>query len=222
MTAHRRSASPRSARASRRKGERNGDQGRDSVRRGELLAIAAEMFAARGFFSTTVRDIADEAGILSGSLYHHFDSKESMADAILRSFLDGMLESYRAIVAEGRPPREALEGLVRSSLQGMTDNAAAIIIYQNEARFFAELPRFAYLRETALEFRKIWIGVLADGKRSGDFRPGLDEELVYRLIRDTVWAAPRWFRPKGAMTPDKLASQYLDVLLEGIATGPRG
>jgi AcrR family transcriptional regulator len=208
---------PRSSRAPRRKTDRNGAL-RDSDRQSELLAIAAEMFAARGFFSTTVRDIADEAGILSGSLYHHFDSKESMVDEILHTFLDGMLDRYREIVAEGRPPRETLEGLVRSSLNGMAENTAAIIIYQNEARYFSELPRFAYLRNTALEFRKIWIGVLAEGKRTGDFRPELDEELVYRLIRDTVWAAPRWFRPKGSMTAEKLASQYLDVMLEGIAT----
>jgi AcrR family transcriptional regulator len=52
-------------------------------RREELLAIAAELFAQRGFKNTTVRDIADAAGILSGSLYHHFDSKESMVDEIL-------------------------------------------------------------------------------------------------------------------------------------------
>ena len=55
-------------------------------RRGELLAIAAGLFAEKGFKNTTVRDIADAAGILSGSLYHHFDSKESMVDEILRSF----------------------------------------------------------------------------------------------------------------------------------------
>ena len=42
----------------------------------ELLELAASMFAERGLRATTVRDIADAAGILSGSLYHHFDSKE--------------------------------------------------------------------------------------------------------------------------------------------------
>ena len=46
-----------------------------TTRREELLAIAASLFAERGFKNTTVRDIADAAGILSGSLYHHFDSK---------------------------------------------------------------------------------------------------------------------------------------------------
>src|SRR5262249_57938903 len=47
-----------------------------SERREEILAIAAKIFADKGYASTTVREIADAAGILSGSLYHHFDSKE--------------------------------------------------------------------------------------------------------------------------------------------------
>ena len=52
-------------------------------RRDEIVALAGEMFAARGFAGTTVREIADAAGILSGSLYHHFDSKESIVDELL-------------------------------------------------------------------------------------------------------------------------------------------
>ncbi len=55
-------------------------------RRDELLGIAATLFAERGFRNTTVRDIADAAGILSGSLYHHFDSKEAMVDELLDTF----------------------------------------------------------------------------------------------------------------------------------------
>ena len=49
-----------------------------SGRRAELLRLAAEMFAERGFRATTVRDIADAAGILSGSLYHHFGGKAEL------------------------------------------------------------------------------------------------------------------------------------------------
>src|SRR2546422_7442849 len=42
------------------------------------LAVAAEVFASRGYSSTTVREVAEAAGILGGSLYNHFDSKEAM------------------------------------------------------------------------------------------------------------------------------------------------
>ncbi|TXS47651.1 helix-turn-helix domain-containing protein, partial [Streptomyces sp. OR43] len=47
-----------------------------------ILRPAAEVFAAQGYNATTVRRIADAAGMLAGSLYYHFDSKESMLDEI--------------------------------------------------------------------------------------------------------------------------------------------
>src|ERR671918_1916981 len=88
-----------------------------SARREEILAIAAELFAEKGFATTTVREIADTAGILSGSLYHHFDSKESMVDEILRGFLDDLFGRYREIVASGLSSRDTLEALVLSSYE---------------------------------------------------------------------------------------------------------
>src|SRR3981189_3548942 len=81
----------------------------NGTRRAELLALAASLFAERGYVSTTVRDIADAAGILSGSLYHHFDSKESMADEILTGFLDELFGTYEEIVAAGRGPAQTPE-----------------------------------------------------------------------------------------------------------------
>lgn len=80
------------------------DDSAKTGRRAELLHLAADLFASRGVRATTVRDIADAAGILSGSLYHHFDSKESMVDEILRGFLDDLFDRYRKIVAAGSIP----------------------------------------------------------------------------------------------------------------------
>src|SRR5947208_14963208 len=89
----------------------------DSERRAELLELAAELFAERGVRATTVRDIADAAGILSGSLYHHFSSKEGMVDEILRGFLDDLFGRYREIVAAGLDSRATLEALVLASYE---------------------------------------------------------------------------------------------------------
>jgi AcrR family transcriptional regulator len=189
----------------------------EAVRQAELLAIAADLFADRGYVATTVRDIADEAGILSGSLYHHFDSKESMIDEILSTFIDQTLASYESVIAEGKGPKETFEGLVRTSLESMVESRSAILIYQNESRFLAAQPRFSYLTGAHRKFEKIWTDVLKKGVKSGEFRDSIDPKLVYRLVRDTVWTAPRWFRPGGSLKPDKIIAQYLGVLVDGVS-----
>ncbi|AUI57666.1 TetR/AcrR family transcriptional regulator [Amycolatopsis sp. BJA-103] len=190
-------------------------------RRAELLALAAKLFAERGYVSTTVRDIADAAGILSGSLYHHFDSKESMADEILTGFLDELFGAYAEIVAEGRGPRETLEAVVVASFESIHRRPAEVAIYQSEAKHLMQLPRFDYLTDRNTEFRKLWNAILTDGIAAGVFRADLDVELTYRFIRDTVWVAVRWYNPDGTLSADDVAQQYLGILLDGIATKTR-
>ena len=197
---------------------RRGTAAGNSERRAELLALAASMFAERGFVPTTVRDIADAAGILSGSLYHHFDSKESMVDEILRAFLDELFGRYREILAGGQGPRETLEAVVIASFESIDKRHAEVAIFQNESAYLSQFERFGYLADRNVEFRKMWIGLLEDGVRAGVFRADLDPELLYRFIRDTVWVAVRWYRPGGNLGAADVARQYLHILLDGIAT----
>ncbi|MDH3046254.1 TetR/AcrR family transcriptional regulator [Gordonia alkanivorans] len=187
-----------------------------SSRRDELLATAGRMFAENGLRSTTVRDIADAAGILSGSLYHHFDSKESMVDEILRRFLDDLFARYREITGAGLPASETLRGLVVASFESIDAERNAVAIYQDEAKRLSGQERFGYIGELNVEFRQLWHAVLQRGVDDGEFRPDLDVELVYRFMRDTVWVAVRWYRPGGPMTVESIADQYLSIVLDGI------
>lgn len=187
-----------------------------SARRDELLGIAGELFAERGLRSTTVRDIADAAGILSGSLYHHFDSKESMVDDLLRSFLDSLFDRYREIDAAGLSAADTLRQFVIASFESIDTRHTAVAIYQNEARRLSGQDRFSYIHERNVEFRELWESVLERGVTDGDFRSDLDVELVYRFLRDTVWVAVRWYRPGGPKTIDDIAAQYLSVVLDGV------
>nr|WP_313888178.1 TetR/AcrR family transcriptional regulator [Lentzea alba] len=189
-----------------------------SNRRAELLELAARMFAERGYGQTTVRDIADAAGILSGSLYHHFDSKESMVDEILRTFLDELFTRYREIVDAGLEPKQTLKALVVASFEAIDSRHAAVAIYQNESKHLMPLERFSYLEDRSVEFRKLWTVLLEDGMGAGVFRADLDVDLAYRFIRDTVWVAVRWYRPDGGLSAETVADQYLAILLDGIAT----
>ncbi|WP_420041097.1 TetR/AcrR family transcriptional regulator [Gordonia sp. MP11Mi] len=187
-----------------------------STRRDELLGIAGELFAERGLRSTTVRDIADAAGILSGSLYHHFDSKEAMVDELLRGFLDTLFDRYREINAAGLNATDTLRQFVVASFESIDARHTAVAIYQNEARQLGGQERFAYINERNVEFHALWASVLQRGVDDGDFRPDLDVDLLYRFLRDTVWVAVRWYRPGGGKSIDEIADQYLTVVLDGV------
>ncbi|MEU3222823.1 TetR/AcrR family transcriptional regulator [Streptomyces sp. NPDC006976] len=186
-------------------------------RRAELLATAAEVFAAQGYNATTVRRIADAAGMLAGSLYYHFDSKESMVDEILSTFLNELWEGYDAVLEAGLGPRETIEALVTESFREIDRHRDAVAIYQKEARHLAAQPRFQYLDDSQRKFEKAWLGTLERGVADGTFRADLDIRLTYRFVRDTVWVAASWYRPGGRHSPEEIARQYLSMVLDGIA-----
>lgn len=187
------------------------------TRRDELLGLAASMFAERGLRATTVRDIADAAGILSGSLYHHFASKEAMVDEVLRSFLDWLFDRYQQIIDTEPNPLARLTGLFMASFDAIENHHAEVVIYQDEAKRLSGQPRFSYIDELNVRQRTMWVDVLTEGIEQGVFRPDIDVDLVYRFIRDTTWVSVRWYQPGGPLTAEQVGRQYLGIVLGGIA-----
>ena len=187
-----------------------------SQRRAHLVVLAGELFADKGYRATTVREIADAAGILSGSLYHHFDSKESIADEILSSFINEVLADYRGAVASAQDPRTVLEQIVRSTSLTLSRHRAALAMLQNDWSYFAGQPRFAYLPKALREIERIWVTQLEAGKASGLFRADLDAKLTYRLLRDILWIPEQWRRTRGYGI-DQVVDAFLQILFDGIA-----
>jgi len=190
--------------------------GASSARRAELLAIAAKLFAERGYAQTTVRDIADEAGILSGSLYHHFDSKEAMLFEIMQEFMNGLHERFQGIVEEELAPGETLDALVRAAFATIDAVPHPVALYQSEASLLARLPDFGFVTRTGRKIERIWIQVLVAGRESGEFRADLESAIIHRFIRDAVWATVRWYNPRGKFPHDKVADQFLAMLRDGL------
>ncbi|MFC5950401.1 TetR/AcrR family transcriptional regulator [Pseudonocardia lutea] len=195
------------------------DPGASSERRQALVEIAAELFAERGFKATTVREIGDAAGVLSGSLYYHFDSKETIVDEILSSYLESLMATYQEIVARNTDPESTLRELVEAAFISLGPHRAAITVLQNERNYLSQLPRFAYLAKAENDVRRLWIKVITDGIEDGVFRSDLDPKITYRFLRDSVWVAVRWFTPSGRLTAKQLADQYLTLMLDGLKAG---
>jgi AcrR family transcriptional regulator len=188
-----------------------------SERRDHLVQLAAELFAQKGYQATTVRNIADEAGILSGSLYHHFDSKESIVDEILTSFFDELAAANQAALARGGDPRQVLSDLVRICFGTLVPHRAAIMVLQNDWNYLKQFERFGYLAKAEGDTERLWVDQIKRGQETGLFREDIEPKLTYRMIRDTIWVTVRWFQPEGRLDADGLADHYIKVLFDGIS-----
>ena len=145
--------------------------------------------------------------MLAGSLYYHFDSKESMLDEILSTFLDELWQGYDAVLAAGLGPRETIEALVTESFREIDRHRAAVAIYQKESRHLAAQPRFHYLTDSQQKFEKAWLGTLERGVADAGLprRPGHPAHLPvrarHRVGRGVLVPAGRAAQPRGDRPP---------------------
>src|SRR5690606_32372553 len=101
--------------------------------RGKLLQTAAHLFRSKGYERTTVRDLASAVGIQSGSIFHHFKSKDEILKAVMEETILYNTALMRAALADARDPREQVLSLIRCELQsimGGTGEAMGVLVYE--------------------------------------------------------------------------------------------
>lgn len=187
-----------------------------SERRDEILRIAARIFAERGYVATTVREIAEEAGILSGSLYHHFASKSQIAEEIVLEFFGSLIHGYESALARVEDPVEVVEALVREAFQTVERHPYEIAVVQNDWQAVAEYDWFHKVEEAAAQIEELWVEAFRAGAAEGAIRDDVEFRLLYRFVRDAVWMSVRWYRPERGSDIQEIARAYLALLLDGI------
>jgi TetR/AcrR family transcriptional regulator, cholesterol catabolism regulator len=185
-------------------------------RRAQILRVSGELFAQRGYVATTVRNIAEQAGLLSGSLYHHFDSKEEILDEILTDFVADLLEQVKAVEESEADPESAVGALIELTVLAIEEHRAAVLLLQNEWGLIREMPRFAHLVRDGDEIGRVWTRLIERGMRQRVFRDDVPAGLVYRFARDALWVAARWYEAGHEHSIEQIARAYRTVVFSGI------
>lgn len=196
-------------------------QGEPPERRVVIIDAARRLFATHGYGSTTIRDIAKGAGLTSGSLYHHFTSKEAMLVEILHEFLDGLVARFEAIERRAGGPEETLRELVHDAFRTIHLTPDAVALYQHEAPGLRQQAEFVFVEQSTGRVEQVLRRAVRAGQDQGIFRQDLDAGLAYRFIRDTVWGAVHWYDPHGTKSHEQLADRYLRMVLQGITSPER-
>lgn len=198
------------------RGRRAGPQ--ESARRAEILATAGQVFAEQGFANTSVRDIGAECGILSGSLYHHFASKDAMLLEILEQTMDSLLIKYLDVKESTDGSRARLRNLFEVALSFVAYEPHVAKILQNEFQQLKHVDAFQPLLQRYNEIRRlVWREVLDQSVEEGLIRSDFDLEMAYRVIMGAVLSAVYWLRPDGQYSVAEIADQYTIILIDGLS-----
>lgn len=173
-------------------------------KREQVLKSAAELIARQGFDGTSMRDIASSVGMLPGSLYYHFPSKEDMLLAIHERVVNDMIAGVESAIAKGKDPWDRLERAAIAHLKGLLGTGNLVTIIS---------PNFAEGREelnqSLKDHRRAYEKVFRDLFEDLDLAPGTDRVLLRLQLLGALNWVPVWYNPKGGKPPGKIAKAFV-------------
>lgn len=179
--------------------------------RGRLLQEAARLFRDKGYERTTVRDLAAAVGIQSGSLFHHFKTKEEILKAVMVETIRLNTALMQAAADSADSPRGRLRALIRAELEsinGQTGEAMAVLVYEWRSLSEASQAEVLELREI---YEGLWLSVLRELANVGDITA--EPFIVRRMLTGALSWTVTWYRPsRGGLTLDGLTDQVMAMI----------
>lgn len=183
----------------------------DDSPRGRVLRAAAHLFRVNGYEGTTVREIAAMVGIQSGSLFHHFKSKEEILFTVMKEVIEYTSTKQNDAIAQVDTAREKLRALIISELyaiNGVTCDAMTVLVFEWGALSRNHQHDLLALRNA---YEATWVNILQLLKDENGY---VESPQVWRklLVGSIAWTVT-WFRKDGSMTLETLADRVLLMAL---------
>jgi TetR/AcrR family fatty acid metabolism transcriptional regulator len=149
-------------------------------KRRQILDAAVRAFARKGYHACRVSEIAEEAGVAYGLVYHYFGSKEEVLETIFRDTWAQMLARVREVQEEGGPAREQVRKVTALLLRTWRRDPDLVRVLVHEVtRSPEQLPR--QIDEISHAYEALE-GIVTDGQKAGEFRDDLDAQLAATIF----------------------------------------
>ncbi|MGJ7490618.1 TetR/AcrR family transcriptional regulator [Variovorax sp. ZT4R33] len=183
------------------------------VKRNAVLQTAAQLFNERGFHATSLDDIAERLNVSKPTLYYYVESKDQILLECVRTALDLMRDGIEAVRAAGGSAIEQLKACMRIYTGVVTQHFGMCVIRIGEDPL--PEPLKTELRRLKagidLQFRRL----IADGVAEGSLAPCDPKMAAFMLAGALSWVG-RWYRSDGHLSPEEIADQGIDLLLNGV------
>ncbi|MDO8330175.1 MAG: TetR/AcrR family transcriptional regulator [Fluviicoccus sp.] len=181
----------------------------DDTPRGRVLRAAAHLFRVQGYSGTTVREIAALVGIQSGSLFHHFRSKEEILFVVMREIIVYNTVVLRAAVEGLASPEEELRVVIMSELNainGITRDAMTVLVFEWESVSREHKDELEVLRQ---EYERLWLKALMAVSQDEDWIASVS--VRRSLLRGAIAWTATWYRFGGGLTIEGLTDLVLGM-----------
>ncbi|MGZ5130268.1 MAG: TetR family transcriptional regulator [Caldimonas sp.] len=178
----------------------------------QLLDEAARAFAQRGFAAASVREIVGPIGMLPGSLYCHFATKEALLVAVYKEGVERISAAVDAAVAKVAEPWPRLEAACVAHLTSLLDQTdySQVVIRVRPSDAPAVAAELVALRDS---YEARWSALVAALPLERSVNRA---DLRLFLMGALNWSQT-WYRDEGASTPARIAKRFVGLLRSGLA-----
>lgn len=206
-----------------------GTTDKGAERREGILMAARRRFAASGFEATTMRQIADDVGLIAGSLYHHFASKEDMLHETLRDAVFRLRDGAEEIKRRDADVETRLVALIFFDVEQLTSYQEEHAIMHHERAYIRQRPELAYIVKARREHYLVWRTLLEEGIDKGLFSRDINILLTLSTIIRMLNTGADWYLHDDPATIDaagivsrtELSAFYVNVVLRTVRTPER-
>ncbi len=185
-----------------------------------MLEAAVRVFHKKGYASASIQDVAEEVGVLKGSLYHYIDSKEDLLARIFEDSAGHFMEMLDEASALDASPVERLRSCARACSLWYLKNIERVAIYATEWKHLTGSRRKEVVRIREAYERKV-AGLIQDVKEAGEAAPDLDVNFATYFIFGALNGLPDWYRRRGPDPAEKIADAYADLIVDTVIGGAR-
>jgi len=178
------------------------------------VEAAVALFSRQGYHGTTVRDIAEESGMLSGSLYAHISTKEDLLFDIVLGAADQFMAALRPIVDGEGTAAAKLRRAMAAHLRVVADSLPAATVFLHEWKALSP-ERRAVVAERRAAYEALFADIILRGAATGEFAVA-DPKFARLLVLSAVNWLYEWYDPAGPLPPEAVADKFADLLLTGL------
>jgi AcrR family transcriptional regulator len=186
----------------------------------QVVSAAVKCFAANGYHATTIKEIAETAGVSPGLIYSYVKDKEELLLLVFRAIFRKYQEEIPKKLDGVKDPLKRFCSALRAYCEAVGSNVGATAVGYRESNSLTPARR-AIVKALELETNKLIAGTVQDCIKAGYFRSCNADLTTFRLVLFAhSWALKNWYF-RDVITLDKYIEDGLDLFLHGLLT-PQG